>query len=455
MSAFERIAGYEKEKNELRGLAEIFNNRKKYELKGATLPKGIIFYGEPGTGKTLFAEVLATESCLKKITIDLSDTESGTAICAKIRKAFLKGARGHVPVMIFFDELDKLLPNRSEEYYSDRSKSILTQLLTLIDGMGASNNVVFVATCNDYEDLPESLVRPGRFDKKIGLGLPDLYSRHKILELYVNASPARFALSCESIAKLSSGFSCAALKTLVNECLLRSDSANLVSEELIRQKLREIKEEDLPTERSVASYTIDAVRNVASFLLARSYSNSNYLLTTEDGRVCNNFLDRVISGADDGDDYDEEYEEREPYRDDTKAASDDLFSKNDYLAAIMALLGGMAAEELLFGKLYDNLEPGLRAIDNLLKTMANHGFFGLHLLSSTYRFPEYKIPDALINELHAIYQKTVEECYEKAKSSVEKNKGLIERLANALIRKKSMEKEECEALIAEGGGIAV
>ena len=164
MNAFNKIAGYKKEKAELEALVDIFNNRKKYELKGATLPKGIIFYGPAGTGKTLFSEVLAQECLLKKINISISDSASDDNICRKIRKAFLQGAKSKEPTMIFFDELDKGLPNDREEYYTDRSKNILSQLLTLIDGMEKINNIVFVATCNDYYALPESIRRAGRFD---------------------------------------------------------------------------------------------------------------------------------------------------------------------------------------------------------------------------------------------------------------------------------------------------
>ena len=93
MGAFDRIAGYKKEKEELMALAEIFKNRKKYELKGATLPKGLIFYGPAGTGKTLFSEVLAKECSLKKVNISISDSASEGNICRQIRKAFLQGVR--------------------------------------------------------------------------------------------------------------------------------------------------------------------------------------------------------------------------------------------------------------------------------------------------------------------------------------------------------------------------
>ena len=245
MNAFDRIAGYKKEKEELMALAEIFKNRKKYELKGATLPRGIIFYGPAGTGKTLFSEVLARECSLKKINISISDSATENSICRRIRKAFLQASKGKIPTMIFFDEIDKVLPNDREEYYSDRSKTILAQLLTLIDGMERADNVVFVATCNDYYALPESIKRPGRFDKKICLGFPNYEARVAILDMYMKASPIKFELSADSIAKLAGEFSPAALKTLVNDCILGSDESNYIPESVIREKIIEIREEPI------------------------------------------------------------------------------------------------------------------------------------------------------------------------------------------------------------------
>ena len=445
MSAFDRIAGYKKEKEELTALTEIFKNRKKYELKGATLPKGIIFYGPAGTGKTLFSEVLAQECDLKKISISLADSVSEGDICRRIRKAFLQGAKGKNPTMIFFDELDKVLPNEREEYYTDRSKTVLAQLLTLIDGMEKVNNIVFVATCNDYYALPESITRPGRFDKKICLGLPDYSARVAILDMYMKASPTQFEMTAETIAKLTAEFSPAALKTLVNDCILVSDESNYVSEDVIRKKIIEIKEEDLPTERSEQSYNVDAVRNVGAFIVAKTYSNSDYVLTVDENKVGNGFLDAVIDEVE-RDDYDEDDDD-----DDESGDSCPLYSKNDLLAAITALLGGVAAEELVFNKIYDNLNYNVSSADDIVFKMANCGMLGFGLYYNEFRDHQYS--EKYREQLERAFIQIKEDCYEKAKEIVGKNEALIKKLVPVLIKRKSIEKSECEALIEEFGGI--
>lgn len=451
MRAFDKIAGYAREKEELEKLAEIFTNREKYERKGAALPKGIIFYGPAGTGKTLFAEVLAEECSLEKINISISDSASEGDICKRIRKAFLQGSKKKAPVMIFFDELDKVLPNDREEYYSDQSKTILAQLLTLIDGMEKVNNIVFVATCNDYYALPESITRAGRFDKKICLGLPDNATRTAILEMYMQSSPAKFEMSPESIAKLTSGFCPAALKTLVNDCILMSDENNYITENLIRRKIKEISEEDLPAERSEQSYTADAVRNLGGFLIARAYCNSDYVLTVEDDSVCNGFLESIIDDEeyDYDDDYDDDYEDD----DDTEGeqSSFSIYSKADFLAAITALLGGFAAQELLLGKTYSNLHGRVTDINNLLFSMSSCGMLGFDVYYDSCRALPHS--EKFRERTETVFTKIIEECYEKAKEHLQRNIFLLQKLVPILASRKSLDKCDCEALIEEFGGI--
>lgn len=238
---FENIAGYEKEKDELMRLCEIFRNREKNEAKGAKLPKGIIFYGSAGTGKTLFAKVMASTCGLEIFNIDLGKVNDEFEICALIRKSFAKARKSKEPTMIFFDELDKVLPNPDEFYNTDRSKTVLAQLLTLIDGMEISGKIVFVATCNAYGSLPSTLTRPGRIDKKIAIGNPTYSSRVEILKKYAENASCHFELTMEELAKITIGFSCASLETLINECILHSDDSGFVSKDVAYCCLSEIK----------------------------------------------------------------------------------------------------------------------------------------------------------------------------------------------------------------------
>ena len=323
--------------------------------------------------------------------------------------------------------------------------------------MDTANNIVFVATCNSYYSLPPSLTRAGRFDKKIALGLPTLSSRTAILSMFIENSPAEFAMNAESIAKLCTGFSCAALKTLVNECLLRSDENNFVSEELIREKILEIKEEDIPTDKPDESYTLDATRNIGSFIVSHTYGNSEYLLNTDSATVCNSFLDGVISDCDedDDDDYYDDDDDDEIEEDDTPKFQTFApgYCKNDYIAAITSLLGGYVAEELIFNKTYDNLAVNVKIIDRLLLKMSECGMLGLDLIVQDYRYTDIPYSESILEKLYQVFNDIISVCYNKAKTIVEKNLSLISKLVPILIRRKTIEKSECEQIIAELGGI--
>ena len=463
---FDNIAGYEQEKEELKRLCEIFNNREKYQKKGAKLPKGIIFYGEAGTGKTLFSKVMASECGLDVLKISIAEAENENHICKVIKKTFAKAERKKAPTMIFFDELDKLVPNEEEKYYTDRAKTVLAQLLTLIDGMDSSGNVVFVATCNDYGVLPETLVRPGRIDKKIGIGLPNYSSRVEILKMYTKKSSCRFEMAIEDMAKLCVGLSCAALETLVNECILQSDENGNVSEELVKTRFFEIKNEDIPRERSSVDDYINACKNVGTFVVAKAFNSGHYTLTIEKNAVCNNFFNSIVSATDsddddwDDDDWDdddeEDYSSIDSDRDEETVGDGEatIYSKSDYLNTISVLLGGYVAQELILHKVYDNVGGALKAIDSIIELMLKNAMFGIGLRYSVER-NDFLLPytDSYKQKINAVFEEVCETCYNKAKSIIEKNAELIENLSRVLTERQIIQEDDCEELIKEFGGV--
>lgn len=490
---FDSIAGYKREKAELMRLCEIFNNRGKYEAKGAKLPKGIIFFGEAGTGKTLFAKVMADTCGLRVFKIDLAEIESETAICKTIRKTFALAAKCGEPAMVFFDEVDKVLPNYNEDYVTDRSKTVLTQLLTLIDGMNSATNIVFVATCNDYDDLPETLTRPGRIDKKIGIGLPNYSSRVAILKMYASRTPCTFEMAMEEIAKLANNFSCAALETLINECILQADDNGFVSRSLLQGRFFEIKNEDILRDTISEDDAIRACRNVGSFVIARTMNGGTYTLNLDNSTACNDFFNRIFSDYvstylmgdnydeddeiseydsdhdydDDGEGYYDEFgnyiNDRDDFDDDDDDDVDDVdektetpasfFSKTDLINAITVRLGGYAAEEIVYNDVYDNVKKDLNLIDSMLFSMSANGMFGLSRRFSPVREDNMCYSDAWTDCLYTTLDNVLEECYIKAKAVVEKNEQLIRKLIPILVEKRVIDKKDCEPILYELGGI--
>ncbi len=476
------IAGYAQEKEELKRLCEIVNNREMYLKRGAKLPKGIIFYGETGTGKTLFAKVMASICKLEMISIDLGDQTDERSLLKRIRKAFESARKSNKPTMIFFDEMDKVLPNANEEYYSDHSKAILAQLLTLIDGMNSNQNFIFVATCNDYENLPSTLVRPGRIDKKIHIGQPDYLSRVEILKFYAGKTSCTFEMSMEELAKLCNRFSCAALETLVNECVLQSDERGFISEKLIKERILESKSEDLPRRTPTQADMINACRNIGCFIVARSLNFGDYLLRLGNNTVCNLYLNAAISrydndfddedgidfgtqpgdenGKTDGTAYrdnhcdDEEDEDYDDYDEDEEDGDYTFYyTKADYLNALCALMGGYVAEEVVLNKLYDNLYYLLTTMDAILLGMSGDGLMGLDLRYTSGRNEDIEYTQEKLNKVNAAFDKIIDDCYKKTKPLIEANAELIKKLIPILVEKGNIFKPECEKILRELGGI--
>ncbi len=402
---------------------------------------------------------MASVCGLEVFKIDLGDVENESAICRHIKKTFAKAAKRKEPTMVFFDEMDKVLPNPAEEYYTDRSKTILTQLLTLIDGMDSVGRVVFVATCNNYAALPETLTRPGRLDKKIGIGLPGYASRVEILNLYASRSACTFETPMEDVARLCVGFSCAALETLVNECILHSGEDGVVSDELLQERVFEIKNEDIPRKSSSVDDVVRACRNAGVFLVAKTFNDGHYILDLERHTVCNDFFNGVLStvngyydreNCDDDDDdyYDEDQDEDEA---DEAIAPSGYCSKNDMTNAVTVLLGGYVAEELALRKIYDNVWSDLDDVDRIQKSMLENGMFGLHCHYNDDRDLPYTA--AYLEKLNATLETHKLACYERAKGILEKNAGLLKRLVDKLAKEGVMQAEECDAFIAECGGL--
>ena len=436
------IAGYETEKRELERLCEIFSDRGKYEQLGARLPKGVIFYGEAGTGKTLFAKVLASRCGLDVLKIDLGHIERASDTCKLIKKVFSRAKKKKEPTMIFFDELDKVLPNDREEYYSDHSKAVLTQLLTLIDGMDTNGRVVFVATCNSYGTLPETVVRSGRIDKKISIGMPNLDSRMKIIEMYISKSLCEFELTPQEMAQMTGGLSCADLETLINECVLRSENAK-VNEYIVKSVISEIRNENISRERSLKRDTIVACSNVGAFVIARRFNDGEYNLTLDDYTVCNHFFDSLIS------DYDESF--GSDIDDDAEC---EIYSVEETENALCALCGARVAQKEILGTSYDCLEDYTFAISYIPYRNVTCGMYGTeYLYSDSREMHEIRYSSEKIDMINEKIEDIIAEASERAQTIIEDNRELVKALITALVSRKSLCRAECERIIASYGGI--
>lgn len=242
---FEDVAGLDEEKFELMEIVDFLKDPDRYTKLGAKIPRGVLLDGKPGTGKTLLAKAVAGEAGVSFI------SSSGSGFINKyigvgadnIRKLFEK-ARQEAPCIVFIDEIDAIGGKRlgeNSEANGERNQTI-DQLLTELDGFQTRDNIIIFAATNNPEVLDSALTRPGRFDRTIHIGLPDVRGRKAILEVHSRNKPLFEDVSLESIAKNTAGFSGAQLENLLNEAAIHAvrNQHKAISKEDVQEAFRKI-----------------------------------------------------------------------------------------------------------------------------------------------------------------------------------------------------------------------
>ena len=246
MSAFDKIIGYESVKNELYQIIDMFKNREMYQKMGAKLPKGVLLYGAPGMGKTMLAQALIEECNVKTFIVKKNKDEKSSLI--EITKTFELASKENESI-VFIDDLDKF--SDSNEYDVDDEAFVAVQ--AGIDSV-KNNNVLVIATINNYRKLPTSLKRNGRFDRKIGLRSPTNEDAAKIIKYYLQSKSVDKNLNYEDVAKMISYTSCADLETILNESAIYATYARKESidiEDIVKAYLRD--QYNIPDENTKCS----------------------------------------------------------------------------------------------------------------------------------------------------------------------------------------------------------
>ena len=217
---FADVAGLDEEKEELKEVVDYMKAPEKYSLLGAKIPKGVLLYGPPGTGKTLLAKAVAGEAGVNFIALSGSDfVEKYVGVGASRIRNLFKDARKNAPCIIFIDEIDAVGEKREEGGNSERNQT-LEQLLAEMDGFGDQSSIVVIAATNREDCLDPALKRPGRFDRKVHINLPDVKGREEILKIHAKNKVFGEDIDFKFIATNTSGYSGAELANLLNEAAL-------------------------------------------------------------------------------------------------------------------------------------------------------------------------------------------------------------------------------------------
>ena len=217
------IAGYHEEKEEAAKLIDILQNFALYKAEGASIPKGLLLYGEPGVGKTMFAKAISTEANVPLYEFEANESENEEETIKTLKDLFSK-AKETAPSIVFIDELDELVSSIDPMLYgyqSDYTRKTLKTLLTEIDGISTSEGILVIATTNRKSAVPRALIRSGRLEKQITFRLPSIEDRAAIASLYLKKANAE-GVNPDDVAKKTSGFTGSDIKSLINAAIIDS-----------------------------------------------------------------------------------------------------------------------------------------------------------------------------------------------------------------------------------------
>lgn len=431
---FDAVAGNEEAKESLMDVVDFLKNPEKYQKYGARMPKGVILYGDPGTGKTLLAKAVAGEAGVPFYALSGSDFVQvyvGVG-SARVRNLFKK-AKSQGKAVIFIDEIDaigKARGNGKNGSSNDEKDQTLNALLTEMSGFGQEEGIVVIAATNRLDMLDKALLRPGRFDRHIEVALPDVNAREKILSLHLKNKPHE-NIDIKDIAKKTVYFSGAKLESLVNESaiLAAKDNSDYI--------------------------TYDHIENAYSITLAghekkeRSYLKEEDKLLTAYHEAGHGLVNMLLLPQD--------KVSKITIIPTTKGAGgytlsipeDTNYHRIDYLKnKIKVSLGGRAAEEIIFGK--DKISTGAhgdisQTTDIALKMVTEYGMgetLGLINLSSVGPlYSSYGNP--VIEECKNI----VNDLYNETLKLLNKNRASLDKIAIELLEKETLHEDELNKLV--------
>ncbi|SFU83396.1 cell division protease FtsH [Clostridium sp. DSM 8431] len=433
---FNSVAGNEEAKESLMEIADFIKNPEKYTKYGARMPKGVILYGDPGTGKTLLAKAVAGEAGVPFFALSGSDfvhVYVGVG-AARVRNLFKK-AKSHGKAVIFIDEIDALgikRGNGKNGSSNDEKDQTLNALLTEMSGFQQSNGIVVIAATNRLDMLDEALLRPGRFDRHIEVSLPDINAREKIISLHLKNKP-HDNIDIKALAKKTAYFSGAKIESLINESaiLAAKDRSDKITEEHIE---RAFSITIAGYEKKERSYLTNEDKLVTSYHEA-GHGLVSLLLTPQD-KISKITIIPTTKGAGG-------YTLTIP--------EDNNYYRADYLKnRIKILLAGRASEEIIFGK--DKITTGAesdisKSTEFALKIIAEYGMgktlgliklSTLGNLSSSFGSPVIEECKELIDTL---YTETLE--------LLNSNKEVLQELATKLLDKETLYEEELYEIVLD------
>ena len=441
---FSKVAGLKEEKEELEEIVDFLKNPNKYIMLGARIPKGILLEGPPGTGKTLLAKATAGEAGVPFFTISGSDfVEMFVGVGASRVRDLFAEAKKNAPCIIFIDEIDAVARRRGTGMGGghDEREQTLNQMLVEMDGFGVNEGIIVMAATNRVDILDPAILRPGRFDRKVLVGRPDVKGRKEILEVHAKNKPIGDDVDLEQIARITSGFTGADLENLLNEASILAAKAGKhfltqaeINQAMIKVGIGKEKKSRIISEKEKR---ITAYHESGHAIL--------FHVLPDVGPVHTVSVIPTGAGA-------AGYTMPLPGKDEM------FLTKGKMLQEIMVDLGGRIAEELILDDITTGASQDIKQATATAKAMVTkYGFSDkLGLINYDDESDDVFIGRDLAhskgygeNTASAIYEEVrefVDTCYKKAKKIIEDHMEQLHASAALLMEKEKIGREEFESL---------
>lgn len=448
-TTFKDVAGLQEEKEELREIVDFLKLPQKYVRVGARIPKGVLLEGPPGTGKTLLAKAVAGEAGVPFFSISGSDfVEMFVGVGAsRVRDLFADAKRNH-PCIVFIDEIDAVARRRGSGMGGghDEREQTLNQLLVEMDGFGVNEGIIVMAATNRVDILDPAILRPGRFDRKIVVGRPDVRGREEILQVHAKNKPLAENVDLKQIAQTTAGMTGADLENLLNEAAIyaaKEDRPYIIQEDIRKSFVKVgIGAEKKSRVVSEKEKRITAYHEAGHAIL--------FHVLPDVGPVYSVSIIPTGIGA-------AGYTMPLPEK-------DELFNtRGRMLQDIEVSLGGRIAEELVFDDITTGASQDIKQATRVARAMVTKYGMSDELGLVSYDSDEEvfigrdfghtkSYGEDVAGKIDAEIKRIVDECYEKAKAIILENRKVLDAAAELLLEKEKISREEFEALFEEKAG---
>jgi cell division protease FtsH len=425
------VAGAEEAKAELQEVVDFLRHPKRFERLGARVPKGILLYGPPGTGKTLLAKACANESGASFYSQSASafvEMFAGLG-ASRIRKLF-REARKHAPAIVFIDELDAVGAARTGHGFNREQDQTLNQLLVELDGFEKADQVVVMGASNRIQDLDPALLRPGRFDRQMLVAPPDLAGREAILRVHTREKPLAADVDLAVIARQTAGLSGADLANVCNEAAIFAG----------RRQAQYIHHGDFESamERVVAGLQQRRVVTEKEKRILAYHEAGHALMSHLMGDALPVQKVTIVARG-----------QALGYTLNMPAEDRYLHTKEELVDVMKIILAGRAAEQVVFGRVTNGAANDLEKATELARSMVFEYGMSEAVMTRTMRADNYALSEETKRLRDSEQARLTDDAFHEALRLIEKHRAALDRIAQALLEKETLVRDEIETLLGD------